>query len=362
MKRIELFSLEEIQKRKRLCFWLGLLSVLTYIAIALLFFFFHSRSNSIWFLIVLYVLTLGEVILAFYLFFYRLSRLKRLEKDRNEEKGEKTDSFVYVREGDLCLQDYLPYRSLVFKKEKEKQERTLYLLASVTTLFEEGKAYEIKHIGPFISGLEEVSNEKLPSTFRDFFHFEWWKGLLLTFVLCVVWHYSFNAKDALKEEEIIRIYATGKPEKEGVESLFSKHLKHDVAQINYVDIGDDSYTQTLLQSKGLLDGDIFLLTEKYWDPLVASNSVPLPEELLNAIEAASLNVTFVEYEGKKVGVFVDGEKETYFPIQGYFAKDFSFYLSINKNSTNAIWEGKDSSSRCAYGVLLEMLGVPSGSL
>ena len=89
MKRIELFSLEEIQKRKRLCFWLGLLSVLTYIAIALLFFFFHSRSNSIWFLIVLYVLTLGEVILAFYLFFYRLSRLKRLEKDRNEEKGEK---------------------------------------------------------------------------------------------------------------------------------------------------------------------------------------------------------------------------------------------------------------------------------
>lgn len=362
MKRVELLSLEEIRKRKRLCVWLGLLSVLVYIAIALLFFFLHTRSNSIWFLIVLYILTAGEVILAFYLFFYCLSRLKRLEKDRNEEKGETTDSFIYVREGDLCLQDYLPYRGLVFEKEKEKQERTLYLLASITTSFQEGKTYEIKHIGPFISELEEVSNEKLPSTLRDFLHFEWWKGLLLTVVLCVVWHYSFNAKDALKEEEILRIYATGKPEKEGVESLFSKHLEHGLAQIDYVNIGDDSYTQTLLQSKGLLDGDIFLLSEKYWDPLVASNSAPLPDELLKTIESSSLGVTFVEYESKKVGVFIDGEKGGNLPIQGYFAKDFSFYLAINKSSTNALWEGKDPSSKCAYGAFLEMLGVNSGSL
>ena len=361
MKRVDGFSSEEIAKKKRVSIVFGVLSLVLYVVLALLFFFLHNRSNSLWFLIALYVLTFGEALLSFYLLFYSFRRWKRLEK-REEGQNEAADVFLFAYEGELCLRDYLPYRSLAFVKEGEKQERTLYLIASDKTSFEEGKRYEIQRSGAFITGLEEVSPGSLPSTFRDFLHFEWWKMLLVSIVLSVVWHYSFKTKDALKDEEILRVYSTESLTKNGFDSLLSRHLEHGIMQIDYVNIGDDAYTQTLLQSKGLLDGDIFLLREKYWGPVVESRLAPLPETFVQDIQKVSKNVTFTEFEGEKVGVVIDSSKATNYPIEGYFDGDNAIYLGINKNSSNAAWDGKSSYSKCAYGAFLDMLGVLDASL
>lgn len=201
---------------------------------------------------------------------------------------------------------------------------------------------------------------KVPSTLKDSLAFDWWKYLVLILALCVGWHYVYQTKNALKDYEIINIYANVEiKDDQFSEAILKDHEGHGVAQVSFTSIGNDAYTQTLLSSKALLDGDLLLFYESYADPIVESRAYVLDEALQACVKSINPNVAFLSYENAAVGVKVfEKGNDAYnhsFKINSCFSFAETTYLFVNKNSSNASSNGSEAYSKCALDVMLTLL-------
>lgn len=201
---------------------------------------------------------------------------------------------------------------------------------------------------------------KVPSTLKDSLAFDWWKYLVLVVALCVGWHYVYKTKNALKDYEIINIYANAEIKEDAFsEAILKEHGEHGIAQTGFTSIGNDAYTQTLLSSKALLDGDLLLLYQTYADPLVESRAYVLDDALQTRVKSLHPDVAFLSYESNVVGVKVfEKDNDAYnssFKINSCFAFAETTYLFVNKNSTNASSKGTEAYSQCAIDIMLTLL-------
>ena len=201
---------------------------------------------------------------------------------------------------------------------------------------------------------------KIPSTLKDSLAYDWWKYLVLTLGLCVGWYYIYQTKNALKDYEIINVYSNlAIKDDKFSEPILKEHGEHGIAQVNFTSIDNDAYTQTLLTSKALLDGDLLLLYETYVDPLVEARSYVLDEAMQISIKSSVSNAEFISYEGEAVGVKVykkgDDAYNASFQINSCFEFAETTYLFVNKNSTNASSSGAEAYSKCALDVMLTLL-------
>lgn len=201
---------------------------------------------------------------------------------------------------------------------------------------------------------------KVPSTLKDSLAFDWWKYLVLILALCAGWYYIYQTKNALKDYEIINVYTNVEiKDDQFSDSILKEHEEHGIAQVSFTSISNDAYTQTLLTSKALLDGDLLLLYETYADPIVESRAYVLDETLQASAKNINPNASFVSYENAVVGVKVfEKGNDTYnssFKINSCFAFAETTYLFVNKNSSNASSSGTEAYSKCALDVMLTLL-------
>lgn len=201
---------------------------------------------------------------------------------------------------------------------------------------------------------------KIPSTFKDSLSFDWWKYLLTCIVFCVAWYYIYQSKDALKEYEIINIFTNTEIKKSDLfDDILSIEKQQDIKEIKINNVGDDLYTNTLLQSKGLLDGDIFIVYDKYIDSLLKDRSYKFDETFNNEINSINPNVEYLTYGENNIAVkLFDKEIEeynNYFSINQYFEFKETTYMLINSKSSNADKDSNKIYSGCAFSVFLHIL-------
>lgn len=201
---------------------------------------------------------------------------------------------------------------------------------------------------------------RIPSTLKDSLAFDWWKYLVLVLTLCVGWHYVYQTKNALKDYEILNIYANAEIKEDAFSApILQEHKDHGIAQVNFTSIGNDAYTQTLLTSKALLDGDILLLYEGYADPFVESRAYAFEGTLVTNVKMMNPYASFVFYEEACVGVKVfekgNAPYNACFKINSCFNFAETTYLFVNKNSSNASMDEGASYSKCALDSLSILL-------
>ena len=205
-----------------------------------------------------------------------------------------------------------------------------------------------------------IMKNKIPSTFKDSLSFDWWKYLLTCIVFCVAWYYIYQSKDALKEYEIINIFTNTEIKKSDLfDDILSIEKQQDIKEIKINNVGDDLYTNTLLQSKGLLDGDIFIVYDKYIDSLLKDRSYKFDETFNNEINSINPNVEYLTYGENNIAVkLFDKEIEeynNYFSINQYFEFKETTYMLINSKSSNADKDSNKIYSGCAFSVFLHIL-------
>ncbi|HAS56132.1 MAG TPA: hypothetical protein DCR94_02540 [Firmicutes bacterium] len=201
---------------------------------------------------------------------------------------------------------------------------------------------------------------KIPSAFKDSLSFDWWKYLISFLAICVCWYYVYKTKDALKDYEIISIYSIAALKETDFSSgLLKIHEGHGIEQIDFNSIGDDNYTETLLQSKAFLDGDLLLVYDKYVDDVVKAKSYPFSIGFVNEIKAISPNISFLEYGGSSIGIKVYGIDDDQYNSKLFVNSIFDFkentYLFINKSSSNANLDLNSKYGSCAFESFLYLL-------
>lgn len=361
MEKIFVFSEKEIEKKKKVWILIFASSIVFYFIIVCLFLFLHNRENSIIFLILTYVLTILEVCLSLFYFLYVKKRLGRYSKILAQGKDLKVGTFFFKKESDEVLQDYLCFRQLIFADQDSNQEFSFYLLDSNKFEFKENSEYKIEYCSRLIFAFEGSQTEhRLPSSFKDSLGFDWWKYLLSSLVLCVAWHYIYQTKDALKDYEVLSIYSNCDVKtNDFINGIMSPHKEHGIEELSFNNIKDDAYTTTLLDSKGLLDGDIFIIYEKYIDSMVKSNSLVLGENMQEEMKIVNPCIDFLSFGEEKVGVKVfdidDVEYNKKFALNSCFDFKQTTYLLLNSKSSNASINGNNVYSKCAIEVAMYLL-------
>ncbi len=201
---------------------------------------------------------------------------------------------------------------------------------------------------------------KLPSTFKESLSFDWWKYCALIVCLCIGWHYIYQTKNALKDEQIIAVYSNAQIEDDRYsEKVLKEHGGHGIEQMTFVSIGNDEYTNTILQSKAVLDGDLLLIYEKYIDSSIRSKAFVLDDDFQNSILTINPKIQFLFSDDGVVGVkvFAKGEEDynASIPLNDSFAFQETTYLLANKNSSNVSSADGAPYGRCALDVFLAFL-------
>lgn len=201
---------------------------------------------------------------------------------------------------------------------------------------------------------------KIPSSFKDSLSFDWWKYFLTCIVFCVAWYYIYQSKDALKEYEIINIFTNTEIKKNDLlDDIFSIEKQRGIKEIKINNVGDDLYTNTLLQSKGLLDGDIFIVYEKYIDSLLKDRAYKFDDSFNNEINLINHNIEYLTYEENNIAVkLFDKELEEYnnnFSINQCFDFKETTYMLINSKSNNADKDSDKVYCGCAFSTFLHLI-------
>lgn len=159
MKELFEFEMGEILEKRKKWLFLFIASLVTYVALVLLFVLIEGRSNATIFLILTYVLTAGEASFCLYFLLYKAKRLKRYERLLSAKGNATTETYVLIKEKDYAIQDGLPFRTLIFSSEKGDQEYTFYFISSFQKNLVAKKKYAISHVGGTVYAIGENDEE-----------------------------------------------------------------------------------------------------------------------------------------------------------------------------------------------------------
>lgn len=160
MKTIFEISKNDILKKQKIWFYSFLTSLFLYLLLTILFLFIHTRSNSVIFLIITFLLTVMESAFSLYYLLYKRKRINQYYKLVSNKKSLNTNKFVFIKENDNVLKDFLPFRQIDMKDVSSSQIYSFFLLSTFKDTLKENQTYEIVYDGRIIYGLEEYNNEK----------------------------------------------------------------------------------------------------------------------------------------------------------------------------------------------------------
>lgn len=160
MKPIFEISKNDILKKQKIWFYSFLVSLFLYLLLTILFLFIHTRSNSVIFLIITFLLTVVESSFSLYYLLYKRKRIKQYFKLVSNKKNLNKNKFVFIKENDNVLKDFLPFRQIDMKDVLSNQIYSFFLLSTFIDALTENQTYEIIYDGRIIYGLEEYNNEK----------------------------------------------------------------------------------------------------------------------------------------------------------------------------------------------------------
>lgn len=160
MKPIFEISKNDILKKQKIWFYSFLVSLFLYLLLTILFLFIHTRSNSVIFLVITFLLTVVESSFSLYYLLYKRKRIKQYFKLVSNKKNLNKNKFVFIKENDNVLKDFLPFRQIDMKDVLSNQIYSFFLLSTFIDALTENQTYEIIYDGRIIYGLEEYNNEK----------------------------------------------------------------------------------------------------------------------------------------------------------------------------------------------------------